>query len=633
MAVGMRLRKADVGTLFLAWLGFLCLFGPCQRAQAQTIDLLVESSFSTSEAILGRTFKYTIAIRKGEGFSGTLASPMQPNLPPSSVLVFGRFQRNEQYQSASGEDPVGVSLEFDVVAKSEGKIVMPGFVMNYMGRELLIPPAVVHVRSPVFETIQDEVQWLSFEFSEFPKELRAGERYRTSLELYVFHSLQNVTFSSPVPAGSDFSLDKIAPGPTERVITRGQYRYRVFSWPLTFTVLRSGEVSIGFRSAISFRIPANRLEFVRASRAANVGGSAVIEELMTDSHDETVTVFTPARPLRVVALPDTSGLTGFYQGIGTFTVSVGVENDRVDVGQPINLTMVVEGEGNFGSFRTPSLMFDNRWRVFPPQEIFEDLDFLGFKGRQTYRFVAIPLSPEVGRIPSIPYTYFDTSTGSFKTFRSEPIPLHFGGDSLISGAEILDVRRAESADETPQKRMIGTLHWSVGTQGRLGEPFFQTRLFWALQTLLGLGLFLWYSLRVKQLRWEQTPELLRKHRLQRQGGQFLKMAKAAAKEHDGLLFYEAAFLSLAAIFAARSGVEVESVTTEALEGWLREIELNESFNRVVLSYLSHYEVQRFSQEEQAFPPLVNEFQRLKSIVSKLKKVQSKGGWSRKWASA
>jgi hypothetical protein len=609
----------------LAWVGrsalaVMALFCAASGVFAQAGGLVMSSQFSASEVVVGRPFKYTVSIRKAEDFAGLLETPQGLELPATPSLTFGRFQRNEQYQSASGLEPVGISLEFDVTAKVEGRVVMPGFSIRYMGKDWLVPPSVVRVRSPVFETSQEEVEWMSFRFVELPAQMRVGERFKANLEMHVFQGLRNVTFTQPVATGTDFAVDRLSPGPTERLINKGAFRYRVYTWPVTFTPLRSGEVAVGFRTSINFRIPTDRIEFLRAARANNAVGAAQMEVLLQDSNEETVALFTPPSKLRVEPLPDATGVTGFYHAIGQFSVAVKVENDRLDVGQPLNLSLVVEGEGNFGAFKAPSLMLDNRWRVFPPQEVFEDLDFLSYKGRLTYRFVVIPLSAEITRLPSIAYTYFDALKGSYETIRSEPVTLHLAGESLFAGEDLLKSSAPDPANtpaETPDRLLSGSLLWSMGREASLGPPFVRNQWFWLANGLL-LAVFstllVW---RLQRLRFERDPRLRRRLFMERQQRRLLRMASHAAREHDDALFHEAAFLAFASLVAWREGLVLEAVTVELVQERFATLDLSPDLKRLLMSYLQRYEKRRFGGLVEEGPPLAHEFDRLKSLLSKV----------------
>ena len=596
-------------------------------AHAWGDDLVVTSEFSSAETTVGREVTYVITIRKTDLKTDiALESPERPELPKSSALKFGRFQTSEQYLSTEGDDPVGITLEFEAVANVEGRIIMPSFALPYMGRDLVVPAASIRVRSPEFNLAEDEIKWMMLELADTPKNLKVGQRYKTSLNLYVFRDLRNITYTNPVPVGSDFSMDQIAPGPTERVVTKGLYRYSVFNWPLTYTAVRSGTISIGFKLTVNFRIPNDRLEFIRAARSDDAAGAAKINELLQDSREESLTLFTDNLNLQIAPLPPAPSPNVFYNAIGKFEVSTSLDNPLMNVGQPSNLTVVVSGEGNFGAIRPPELHLDNRWRVFTPQESFEDLDFLGYKGRKTYRYVVIPLSSDITEIPALSYAYFNTESDEFVTINTKSIDVELKGESISRLEEqIQEPDPVEETDEA-EKSLTTSIFWDMGYASRLGSPFFLKPSFYAIQGCLFIGFLLLIAWRWRVLRLRKDREYAREQEIARWIRKYMRLAHIASKQEDSEQFYESAFLTFCAVVAAKNDHNVEAVTVEDVLMRIHRLDLNDNVKRVIESYLERYEHHRFSGEVREDPPLANEYRRLKSILRQVESgLHPKGG--------
>jgi len=577
----------------------------------------VSSGFSTAETTMGREVTYSVTIRKMDGSSALiLKTPERPELPKTSALTFGRFQTTEQYQSAMGSDPVGITMVFEAVTNEEGRIIMPSYSMEYMGEVLQVPAAAIDVRSPEMDLTGGEVEWFFLELAEPPDNLHVGERFKTSLNLYVFRGLRNVTFTSPTPVGSDFSMDRISPSATERVVTQGLYRYSMFSWPLTFTPVRSGKISISFKLNLNFRIPNDRVEFIRAARANNAEGAAIIESLLQDSREESQVLFSDNLNLVVESLPVPDDDASFYNAIGEYELDVQVDNKRMQVGNPANLTITISGEGNFGSFKSPLLSLDKRWRVFAPQESFEDEDFLGFKGKQVYRYVIIPLSVDLKQIPVIEYTYFDVEESDFVTLVSEPINVSLAGENIVSGTEAERVEvETEQVDEA-EVSLTSALRWELDRKNTLGAPFFKEILFYLVQVGFLLLFALLVFLRWRKLKIDRDRRFARQLQVQSWVRKYLRLAGIAAREEDSEQFYESAFLSFCAVVASNSDANVEAITVEDVEKRMQAMKLNDSVKRVIEGYLRRYEQHRFSGSVQETPPLVHEFERLKSVLKK-----------------
>ncbi|MEQ9825861.1 MAG: hypothetical protein ABQ298_15860 [Puniceicoccaceae bacterium] len=601
------LRRSS-GTLF--WVFVTPLIGFAQPFE-------VDSGFSTAETVVGRSINYSITIRKSpDQHNLVLESPAQPELPRVAGLTFGRFQTREQYLSTSGSDPVGVTLAFEVVADEEGRIVMPAFEIPYMGQRLQVPATSIRVRSPSSSLSGEEVEWFFFELENRPDSLHVGQRFKTSLNLYVFRGLRNVTFSSPAPVGSDFSLDAISPGPTERVATRGLYRYSVYSWPLTFRAVRSGRISVGFKLDLNFTIPNDRIEFIRAVRANTAESIASIETLLQDSSKESQVIFSKNLNFDVESLPTPGEAASFYNAIGKFRLKTQLEERSLKVGEPVNVVVEIEGEGNFGSLRSPKLPLDKRWRVFSPQEQFEDGDFLGYRGKQIYRYVLIPLSSEISEFPAFAYTYFDVEKRDFVTLRSDPIPVGTVGENLYREEDAEMPAPASEREQSAELSLDSYLRWELGQAWEMQRPFFQRMRFYGIQGVLLMlfaGAIVWKR---RQMRIQQDAVFARQLRVESWIRKYTRLAGIAAREEDSEQFYESAFLAFCAVVASINDANVEAITVEDVESRLRNMDLNDNTKRVIEGYLRRYEQHRFSGTVLENPPLSHEFDRLRSILKR-----------------
>ena len=289
----------------------------------------------------------------------------------------------------------------------------------------------------------------------------------------------------------------------------------------------------------------------------------------------------------------------------------------MQVGEPANLSIIVAGEGNFGSLKTPNLLMDKRWRVFSPQESFEDGDFLGYKGQQTYRYVVIPLSADLQRIPAFDYTYFDVESRKFVTLKSEPIPIQIAGENIVRDDEISPAENVQEEMDEVEVSLNSAIRWDMGKTQVLGRPFFQKLSFFYLQLLLVLGFVVLVLLRWRTLKIERDEKYARQLQIQTWIRKYLRLAgQGPAREEDSEQFYESAFLAFCAVVASCNDANVEAITVEDVETRLQKMDLNENIKRVINGYLTRYEQHRFSGSALDNPPLTHEFNRLRSVLKK-----------------
>jgi len=158
------------------------------------------------------------------------------------------------------------------------------------------------------------------------------------------------------------------------------------------------------------------------------------------------------RPMRleVAELPATGRPPSFAGAVGSgFSLEVGADRSVVQLGEPIELTFHVRGQGDLSSAGLPPLdaegLLDPKQFRLPDESPPGILDADGKHFKVTLRV----LDASVREIPALAYTWFDAQTRRFETTHSQPIALSVGAASIV-GAE--SVTSAPGAAEDPLAR-------------------------------------------------------------------------------------------------------------------------------------------------------------------------------------
>lgn len=623
--------SGSVGRFVSACLMYVAgLFGWCSLLHGgEPLNYDVTSRFEPSEVSLGQECLYIVTIRRREGDpESKLTVPPQPELPAHAHLTFGRFQTSEEYMSSMGMEPGGIRLEFRVNPNFQGRIIMPSFMMPYQGGSLRVPASVLRVAEP--DTVQREARadWVRLELEDPSDELWVGQRVRATLNLLILDGLQNVTYGKPEKIGNDVALESISPSPIERLVTRGDLRYRVYSWPLTYSPLRSGPVRTVFRISVNLRMPNDRDGFLRWVRDQNGASLLERERLLQDFTESSFTVFTEDRDVRVTGLGMPDPETSYYGGIGKFEMALTLSETDMQVEKPVDLTLEISGQGNFSKLEAPVLRLGDSWRVFPPLSQFKDEDFLGFRGKVKYQYVLIPLEPDMERFPSVSYRYFDVESKEFRDLASDPVSIRVSGKSLIPEVIVADQpeKRSPSQDSAvgvnavPFEVPVSRLRWEMGDRSRMDVPLFMTARFWIWQliplTCLG-GLAIW---RIHSIRLKVNQRYAREEQAKGWMHHYLRLAKSAAVKGDSDVFFEDAYLALCASVAVLGSHHVEAMTSDELVGLMETCGAGVEIKRISEYYVNQYEQSRFSGARADTPPLKPEYERVSGLCSELMKM-------------
>ena len=211
------------------------------------------------------------------------------------------------------------------------------------------------------------------------------------------------------------------------------------------------------------------------------------------------------RRLVVRALPLDGRPTSFENAIGSgFSIDVQANRTVVQVGDPVDLSITIRGDGPLEGLSLPDLAGEEGL----PPELFSvtDTTTVGIVAAdgatKTFDVTVRVQSAEASEIPPLAFSYFDPVSGQYATSRSRPIALSVAGSSLVGAA---DVTVAPAAVETTLQTAAGTAPDSMtaggglasltGADMSLSAPGSTLRAAWVLDDLLPV-LALLYTLPV-----------------------------------------------------------------------------------------------------------------------------------------
>ena len=149
--------------------------------------------------------------------------------------------------------------------------------------------------------------------------------------------------------------------------------------------------------------------------------------------------------LVVRGLPEAGRPAGFVNAIGTgFSIAVAASRSVVQVGDPIELSVVVTGDGDLEGLSLPAL--DAEGGLSPVLFSVPDTRPFGVVNEQenakTFEVTVRVRSAEASEIPPIALVYFDPVAGSYATTHSRPVALSVGTSDVIGAADVTVGSRA-----------------------------------------------------------------------------------------------------------------------------------------------------------------------------------------------
>ena len=176
----------------------------------------------------------------------------------------------------------------------------------------------------------------------------------------------------------------------------------------------------------------------------------------------------PGITLQVDPLPQRPA--NFSGGVGKFNISASLDKKEVKAGEPITLRVVVGGIGNLKLLKQPVVNFPKDFDKYDAKVTDKTrLTANGVGGNMVYDFLAVPRNQGSYTIPSVEFTYYDTSKNAYKTIKTQPFKLE---------VEKGDGSTGESEDFASQDKDIHTIKLGKVEQHKANEMFFGSFGYW-----------------------------------------------------------------------------------------------------------------------------------------------------------
>jgi hypothetical protein len=210
------------------------------------------------------------------------------------------------------------------------------------------------------------------------------------------------------------TVDKNVSGPYQGTINGKDYTYYVLYKKLLFPQ-HAGKLTIN---------PLSLNVLIRKPVIRNYGFMRVQEYQM-----EKIRVTASKKVLNVKELPQKQKPDDFSGAVGNFSFKVNIDNSQVKVGDPVNISVIARGKGNFKLFDLPKLKTPEGLELFDPKHK-EQLQttYSGNSGLVKESYVIVPNTSGKFIIPGLRFVYFDPQTNNYEIRTTNDIVLFVTGD-------------------------------------------------------------------------------------------------------------------------------------------------------------------------------------------------------------
>ncbi len=403
----------------------------------------VEVTFDVQPRLLnlGETATATLT------FHGVRSAPSVefPSVPGLQITGTG-----QQMQFGTGGSRV--SLTYNLFPQKPGTHTVGPYDLDFQGQTITIPEVSIEVRAPSGNASQREMLFARIQLPATPPYIH--QVFDLVIHLYSLPDVEltrDINLLGGFPE-SGFALSGFEEVQMIREEVDGQFynlrRFRARARALTagsFTLQPGLRVGVVDRQAQRRRDPFEGF-------FDPFGGPPATP----------VNVQAPPQTLTVRSIPDDGRPADFDGAVGRFEFAMDVRPRELKVGEPITVSMRLQGVGNIAAARPPAYQDAEAFKAYEARLVGDSPDPTADAGVKTFEQVVIPRTTELHELPVLQFSFFDPEASQYRTVAAGPFPLTVqpsengesslmlqipgatgaGGHALVLGSDIVYLKPA-----------------------------------------------------------------------------------------------------------------------------------------------------------------------------------------------
>jgi hypothetical protein len=326
-------------------------------------------------------------------------------------------------------------MSYLLVSNNVGQIELPSVTVTVDSKSYRTNPVKVNILKP------GTTDQLDLEVTLSQQQCYVGQPVIMTVKFYISADIGDFQFDIPAFTSNDFYIEEpdiSSPQAKEYDLGNGVI-VRVSQYRTTHNSKDSLLLSF---SKILIPKHAGEIAISPASVSADVAvGRVRSQDRFFDglfgSHKKYKRFLVSSQPLnlKVLPLPEEGKPFGFYGLVGKYTIAASATPTKVNVGDPITLTVKIGG----GEFLKPVLWPD----LEQIPELAENFKIPSEKASPTiengYKVFTQTIranNDKIQEIPSIPLVYFDADKGRYEVAKTEPIKLEVSPTKVLTNADL-----------------------------------------------------------------------------------------------------------------------------------------------------------------------------------------------------
>lgn len=328
--------------------------------------------------------------------------------------------------------------------------------------------------------------------------------------------------------------------------------------------------------------------------------------------------FSASTPLKlqVLPIPVENRPSTYSGGVGEFGMSITADNTLVKVGDPIELTIRITGEGRYETIEPPLLSeiqeFKDNFVVVDSLQP-GDIKDNSIEFKQTIR----PRHDDVTRIPPVEFSFFNPVTERFRTVKSNSIPLKVLTAGRLKKDEIVSYTDKPKTEVESFTRQKTGLYSNYLFEDALTSE--KQEMYWVLLLFFPPAVYLVVLIMTNRYRrLKRDVSLVRAKSAKSKSNKRLKIARKLIGD-QGNEFYLELSNTLRGYVGDKLNLGAGQFTPVDINTLVAEKKLSENCGASLNSILEEIDRYRFMQQQHGKADRQGLFERVSVLMKKLEK--------------
>ena len=503
------------------------------------------------------------------------------HLPAVPGLSFQGRGKSTQIQIINGSFSSSLSTTYLVQAERPGKYTIPPINVSVDGSTLTTRPIsfeVTQAGAPVNQGPAassptrlhsgeaDKVAFLRI--SEIKGTSWVGEVLPIRIKAYFRQGIKASLSALPVIKGDGFVMPPLDQKPNQTEETINGIPYSVLTWDSSLSAVKEGRHTLTVELEANLLLPQRQRSSFPGFGDQDLFQDDFFQNFFGGFESKTVKVTSKPITIEARQLPTANQPPDFSGAIGHFNLSVQAKPTQVEVGEPISLTTIVSGTGNFDRVEVPKFPEDPRWKTYPPSAEFKQGDSPS-QGRKIFDQPIVVKDDHVTEIPPVSFVFFNPETEKYVTLKSPAIPLSLQHSRQEAAAAASAVPAPPAAPAVTVTKVepenhglagLAPIHLQMGRLQKKITPLFARGWFdllLALCAVLLLAILLWRA-RLRYL--HNNPEVCRMKAMHELLAKNMALIGEAANKDDSRQYLATCRKSIQEVLGHHWRIEPSAIT-------------------------------------------------------------------------